>query len=94
MISPRNILRHELIGLDVLVARASNPGHVGVAGRIIDETETPWSSGLSGGRNEYQSGSVYSASGSRMARSSMWTARASSPAGTADHDAHQIREDE
>ncbi|HOB17846.1 MAG TPA: ribonuclease P protein component 1 [Candidatus Methanoculleus thermohydrogenotrophicum] len=38
MISPRNILRHELIGLDVLVARASNPGHVGVAGRIIDET--------------------------------------------------------
>jgi ribonuclease P protein subunit POP4 len=38
MISPRNILRHELIGLDVLVVRASNPGHVGVSGRIIDET--------------------------------------------------------
>ncbi|CCJ36609.1 ribonuclease P protein component 1 [Methanoculleus bourgensis] len=38
MISPRNVLRHELIGLDVLVARASNPGHVGVSGRIIDET--------------------------------------------------------
>ena len=39
MISPQNILRHELIGLDVLVARASNPGHVGVSGRIIDETK-------------------------------------------------------
>jgi ribonuclease P protein subunit POP4 len=39
MISPRNILRHELIGLDVLVVRASNPGHVGVGGRIIDETQ-------------------------------------------------------
>lgn len=38
MISPRNVLRHELIGLDVLVTYASNPGHVGVRGRIIDET--------------------------------------------------------
>ncbi|MCK9276907.1 MAG: ribonuclease P protein component 1 [Methanoculleus sp.] len=38
MISPQNVLRHELIGLDVLVARASNPGHVGVSGLIIDET--------------------------------------------------------
>ncbi len=38
MISPQNVLRHELIGLDVLVARASNPGHAGVSGRIIDET--------------------------------------------------------
>ncbi|WP_292521039.1 ribonuclease P protein component 1 [Methanoculleus sp.] len=38
MISPQNVLRHELIGLDVLVASASNPGHVGVSGRIIDET--------------------------------------------------------
>ena len=38
MISPQNVLRHELIGLDVLVARASNPGHVGVSGRVIDET--------------------------------------------------------
>ena len=38
MISPRNVLRHEMIGLDVLVTCASNPGHVGVRGRIIDET--------------------------------------------------------
>ena len=38
MISPRNILRHELIGLDVSVAEASNPLHRGISGRIIDET--------------------------------------------------------
>ncbi len=38
MISPRNILRHELIGLDVLVVGASNPALHGLFGRIIDET--------------------------------------------------------
>jgi len=39
MISSQNILRHELIGLDVLVSGASNPGQAGIAGRIIDETK-------------------------------------------------------
>ncbi|MDN5339383.1 MAG: ribonuclease protein subunit [Euryarchaeota archaeon] len=39
MISPQNVLRHELIGLDVLVVRASNPGHAGVSGRVTDETK-------------------------------------------------------
>ncbi|HQD25210.1 MULTISPECIES: ribonuclease P protein component 1 [Methanoculleus] len=39
MISPQNVLRHELLGLNVLVVSASNPGHVGVSGRIIDETK-------------------------------------------------------
>ena len=38
MISPRNILRHELIGLDVSVPEASNPLHRGISGQIIDET--------------------------------------------------------
>jgi ribonuclease P protein subunit POP4 len=38
MISPRNILRHELIGLDVLVSGAANPRQKGLSGRIIDET--------------------------------------------------------
>jgi ribonuclease P protein subunit POP4 len=38
MISSRNVLRHELIGLDVLVSGASNPGQNGLSGRIIDET--------------------------------------------------------
>ena len=39
MISPQNVLRHELIGLDVLVSGAPNPTHRGVSGRIIDETK-------------------------------------------------------
>jgi ribonuclease P protein subunit POP4 len=38
MISCQNVTRHELIGLDVLVAGAANPFHRGVSGRIIDET--------------------------------------------------------
>ena len=38
MISSRNVLRHELIGLDVLVSGAANPGQTGISGRIIDET--------------------------------------------------------
>jgi ribonuclease P protein subunit POP4 len=37
-ITPQNILRHELIGLDVKVARAKNPEIRGVKGRIVDET--------------------------------------------------------
>ncbi|MGD1005554.1 MAG: ribonuclease P protein subunit [Methanoregulaceae archaeon] len=39
MISPQNVLFHELIGLDVLVVSASNPTYIGVAGRIVDETK-------------------------------------------------------
>jgi ribonuclease P protein subunit POP4 len=39
MISVRNILRHELLGLEVLVITASNPLHEGIGGRIIDETK-------------------------------------------------------
>jgi ribonuclease P protein subunit POP4 len=38
MISSRNVLRHELIGLDVLVSGATNPEQKGLCGRIIDET--------------------------------------------------------
>ena len=38
MISSRNVLRHELIGLDVLVLGAANPLQKGLSGRIIDET--------------------------------------------------------
>ncbi|RXE55757.1 ribonuclease P [Methanoculleus taiwanensis] len=38
MISPQNVLRHELIGMNVLVVGASNKSLVGLSGRIIDET--------------------------------------------------------
>jgi ribonuclease P protein subunit POP4 len=39
MISSQNVLRHELIGLDVLVSGAANPKQTGLSGRIIDETK-------------------------------------------------------
>jgi len=39
MITPQNILAHELVGLDVLVTAASNPSHRGISGRIVDETK-------------------------------------------------------
>jgi ribonuclease P protein subunit POP4 len=38
MITPRNVVRHELIGLDVLVVGASNPASIGITGQIVDET--------------------------------------------------------
>ena len=38
MISCQNVIRHELIGLDVLVSGAANPFQRDVSGRIIDET--------------------------------------------------------
>lgn len=38
MIRPQNIIRHDLIGLDVVVADSSNPFLVGLHGRVVDET--------------------------------------------------------
>jgi len=38
MISSRNVLRHELIGLGVSVMYASNPTHIGVHGIVVNET--------------------------------------------------------
>jgi len=38
MITPQNILFHELIGQDVTVVHASNPSLIGTTGLIIDET--------------------------------------------------------
>ncbi len=38
MITPQNVLRHELIGLDVLVVRTRNPSQHRISGLIVDET--------------------------------------------------------
>ena len=35
---PENVLRHELIGLDVKIVSASNPSIRGTSGRVIDES--------------------------------------------------------
>lgn len=38
MITPQNVIRHELIGLRVRVADSSNPRQIGIEGTIVDET--------------------------------------------------------
>ena len=37
-ITPQNILRHELIGLEVKVRDSTNPAIKGIRGAIVDET--------------------------------------------------------
>ena len=37
-ITSRNLVRHELIGLEVKVERSKNPSQVGLKGIVIDET--------------------------------------------------------
>lgn len=34
----RNITRHELIGLQANVVKSPHPGHVGIKGKVVDET--------------------------------------------------------
>ena len=38
MITPQNLARHEMIGLDVTIEKSSNPGLSGLKGRVVDET--------------------------------------------------------
>lgn len=37
-ITPQNILRHELVGLQVRVSRATTPSIRGLSGKVVDET--------------------------------------------------------
>lgn len=39
MITPQNVIRHELIGLRVRVADSPNPRQLGLGGTVIDETK-------------------------------------------------------
>ena len=39
MITPTNLIRHELIGLDVIVSESLNPLSIGIQGKVIDETQ-------------------------------------------------------
>ena len=36
--TPKNILRHEIIGLKAKIVESSNPCQIGIEGTIIDET--------------------------------------------------------
>lgn len=37
-ITPKNIVRHELIGLRVRIVKSSDPTHAKISGKVIDET--------------------------------------------------------
>jgi ribonuclease P protein subunit POP4 len=39
MITPNNLIHHELIGLDVIVSASLNPLSIGIQGKVIDETQ-------------------------------------------------------
>lgn len=39
MITPRNLIRHELIGLDVEIVDSDNKFHIGIRGIVVDETK-------------------------------------------------------
>jgi len=38
VITPRNVARHELVGLTCTVVSSSDPGRVGAKGVVVDET--------------------------------------------------------
>ncbi|ABL77894.1 ribonuclease P protein component 1 [Thermofilum pendens] len=48
-ITPKNILRHELIGLEACVVKSKNPSQVGICGLILDETYKTIVIGVPGG---------------------------------------------
>ncbi len=39
MITPKNIIRHELIGLPATVEDSSNKSNIGISGKVINETK-------------------------------------------------------
>ena len=39
MITPTNLIRHELIGREVVVSASLNPLSIGFQGKVIDETQ-------------------------------------------------------
>lgn len=50
MITPRNVFRHELIGLNVKIAKCTHKPLEGVEGRVIDETKNTLKIELKSGR--------------------------------------------
>ncbi len=39
MITPKNLIRHELIGLKISVFESSNKSNIGINGVVVDETK-------------------------------------------------------
>ncbi len=51
--TPRNILRHELIGLKAEVVDSTNKSQVGISGVILDETRNMLLIGVPGGKKKW-----------------------------------------
>ncbi len=51
--TPRNLLRHELIGLEAEVVDSRNRSQVGIRGLILDETRNMLLIGMPGGRKRW-----------------------------------------
>jgi len=49
--TPKNILRHELIGVEAKVVRSTHKGYVGIKGLVVDETKNTITI-LQGGRKK------------------------------------------
>jgi ribonuclease P protein subunit POP4 len=56
MISPRNLIRHELIGLDVEIIDSTDPSLKNLKGRIIDETKNTLTIDVAGSRKRVAKG--------------------------------------
>ena len=39
MITPKNVFRHELIGIPVKVVSSTHEGFIGIEGKVVDETK-------------------------------------------------------
>jgi ribonuclease P protein subunit POP4 len=60
MISARNLIRHELIGLDVEVVESTNRIQVGIKGLVVDETRNLLAVETEGGLKKIQKkGSIF-----------------------------------
>jgi ribonuclease P protein subunit POP4 len=40
MITPKNLIRHELIGLKLEIEKSKNKSQIGIRGKVIDETKS------------------------------------------------------
>jgi ribonuclease P protein subunit POP4 len=56
MISPRNLIRHELIGLGVEIVDSTDPTLKNLKGRIIDETKNTLTIDVAGRRKKVAKG--------------------------------------
>lgn len=51
MITPKNIVQHELIGLEAKIVDSANPSVIGIKGRVVDETRNTIILEVKKGRN-------------------------------------------